>query len=260
MTRYISFSGGVESTTMCILYGKGATAIFSDTGAEHKELYERIELVREYCKNLHGGDFDLVQVKANRNTRDGSTFDNLTDYIKHSEYMPSPLARFCTRLFKIYPIERYLKDKGDIEMMIGLNYDEQGRTGNLQALKNCTYRYPLIENELDRDDCIDILNLHGLNPDFPVYMLRGGCKYCFFKREKEFRAMYYLDRETFEEVSRLEKDIQGSNKKFFTIMPSGKSMDQLSNECENTLFSNEEISSIYRKVEKTTYCGGFCHR
>ncbi len=24
MNKYISFSGGVESTTMCILYGKGA--------------------------------------------------------------------------------------------------------------------------------------------------------------------------------------------------------------------------------------------
>jgi PP-loop superfamily ATP-utilizing enzyme len=28
MKRFISFSGGVESTTMCILYGKGATAIW----------------------------------------------------------------------------------------------------------------------------------------------------------------------------------------------------------------------------------------
>jgi len=37
--KFISFSGGVESTTMCLLYGKGATAIWCDTGAEHKEMY-----------------------------------------------------------------------------------------------------------------------------------------------------------------------------------------------------------------------------
>lgn len=34
--RYIAFSGGVESTTMCLLYGKGATAIFSDTVSKHR--------------------------------------------------------------------------------------------------------------------------------------------------------------------------------------------------------------------------------
>lgn len=41
--RFIAFSGGVESTTMCILYGKGATAVFTDTGSEHAEMYRRIE-------------------------------------------------------------------------------------------------------------------------------------------------------------------------------------------------------------------------
>lgn len=258
--RYISFSGGVESTTMCILYGKGAKAIFADTGAEHKEIYKRIELVRDYCTRLHNGDFELIQVKADRFTKDGSHFDNLTDYIIHSEYMPSHLARFCTRLFKIYPIEKYLKSKGEIEMLIGLNYDEQGRTGNLQALKNCEYKYPLIDDELDRDDCINILNMHGLNPNFPVYMLRGGCKYCFFKRQSEYEAMYYLDNDTFNEVKDLEQKIQGSNKKFFTIMPNGKSMEDLETKCSMVLFSEEEMKAIYNKVEKTTYCGGFCHR
>ena len=38
--QYISFSGGVESRTMALLYGDKADAIFSDTGSEHDELYE----------------------------------------------------------------------------------------------------------------------------------------------------------------------------------------------------------------------------
>lgn len=41
--RFISFSGGVESTTMCILYGKGATAIWCDTGDEEPEMYKQIK-------------------------------------------------------------------------------------------------------------------------------------------------------------------------------------------------------------------------
>jgi 3'-phosphoadenosine 5'-phosphosulfate sulfotransferase (PAPS reductase)/FAD synthetase len=60
MKKYISFSGGVESTTMCLLYGKGATAIWCDTGAEHKEMYNRIDMVEKYLVDFHNGDFNLV--------------------------------------------------------------------------------------------------------------------------------------------------------------------------------------------------------
>lgn len=259
MNRYISFSGGVESTTMCILYGKGAKAIFCDTGAEHKELYERIDYVESYLKKLHGEEFEIIKVRADVKTKENRNVDNLEDYIEDYKYMPSANARFCTRVFKIEPIERYLSDKGQIEMMIGLNYDEQGRTGNLEKLKKCDYIYPLIDNELTREDCIDILNIHGMNTSFPPYMQRGGCKFCFFKKEDEYRAMYYLDRETFNDVKDLEKRIQDKKKVFFSIMPK-KSMQQLENECKQSLFTDIDMVGLYKSVEKTTYCGGFCHR
>lgn len=258
--KYISFSGGVESTTMCVLYGKGAKAILCDTGSEHKELYQRIDFVESYLKKLHGGDFEIIKVKASVKTKEQRVVDNLTDYIIDYKYMPSAMTRFCTRIFKIEPIEKYLSDKGQVEMMIGLNYDEQHRTGNLEKLKNCEYSYPLIKDGLDREDCIAILDMHGLNPNFPPYMQRGGCHFCFFKKEAEFKAMYYLDNETFNQNKKLEKTIQDKKKKFFTIMPSGKSMQQLENECKQTLFSDIDMKKLYKSVEKTTYCGGFCHR
>ena len=68
--------------------------------------------------------------------RDGILKKNKIILKKDYKYMPANNARFCTRIFKIEPIEKYLKDKGEIEMCIGLNYDEQGRTGNLEKLKN----------------------------------------------------------------------------------------------------------------------------
>jgi 3'-phosphoadenosine 5'-phosphosulfate sulfotransferase (PAPS reductase)/FAD synthetase len=61
--RFISFSGGVESTTMCVLYGKGATAIWCDTGAEHDLMYQRIDEVEKELKVLHSGEFNLIRVK-----------------------------------------------------------------------------------------------------------------------------------------------------------------------------------------------------
>lgn len=53
--KFISFSGGVESTAMCVLYGKGATAIWCDTGAEHELMYKRIDYVEEKLKQLQMG-------------------------------------------------------------------------------------------------------------------------------------------------------------------------------------------------------------
>lgn len=258
--KYISFSGGVESTTMCILYGKGAKAIFCDTGSEHKELYERIDNAEKILKSIHGEEFEIIRVKANVTTKLKRFVHSLKEYILDYLYMPTSGARFCTRIFKIEPIENYLKDKGEIEMLIGLNYDERHRTGNLEKLKNCEYSYPLIDNELDREDCIEILNLYNLNPNFPIYMQRGGCYFCFFKSEAEYRAMYYLDNNTFNEVKELENSIQDKKIRYFTIMQNKKSIQQLENECKSTLFKESDIKELYQKVEKTTYCGGFCHR
>lgn len=57
--RFISFSGGVESTTMCILFGKGAKAIWCDTGAEHEEMYATIDFVEAKLKELEVFNMDV---------------------------------------------------------------------------------------------------------------------------------------------------------------------------------------------------------
>ena len=49
MKQFISFSGGVESTTMCVLFGSRGDAIFADTGFEHSILYEHIDKVEKFC-------------------------------------------------------------------------------------------------------------------------------------------------------------------------------------------------------------------
>lgn len=124
MDRFISFSGGVESTAMCVLYGKGAKAIFADTGAEHKVMYDRLNYIENMLKVYHDGDFEIVRVKGNVKSK-GIFVDSLTDYIKRMCFFPSARNRFCTGKFKIEPIDEYLKDKGKVELLIGLNYDER---------------------------------------------------------------------------------------------------------------------------------------
>lgn len=257
--RYLSFSGGVESTTMAIKYGKGAVALFCDGKAEHDKMYERLNYVEAKLKEIHNGDFELVRLTANVKYK-GEYYDNLEELIIAQKYMPSGTSRFCTRQFKIEPIDKYLSEKGECELMIGLNADEENsREGNWGLQSNVKYTYPLVDDGLTRDDCEDILNLYNLHPKMPVYMLRGGCKMCFFKSEKEYRAMYHLNRKEFNEVMAFEEAIQDRKKSFYSIMSNGKSLRQLAKECSNELFTDvESLYNDYKKEGKS--CGAFCHR
>ena len=243
---------------MCLLYGRGATAIWCDTGAEHKELYERIDYVENMLMAYHEGEFKLLRLRANVTVGEGKV-DSLTDYIYQSKYMPSAQARFCTRLFKIEPIDRFLAAQGDCELMIGLNYDEaEQRTGNHGLQPNVRYTYPLVDSEMNREDCKDVLEHYGLLPDFQPYMARGGCKYCFFKSKKEYAAMVHLDPETMEEIQRLEEHIQDNRNKYFRIksnMP--RLRDFIATERANLI---GDLSEFYTDDSERKSCGVFCHR
>jgi 3'-phosphoadenosine 5'-phosphosulfate sulfotransferase (PAPS reductase)/FAD synthetase len=255
--KFISFSGGVESTTMCLLYGKGAKAIFCDTGWEHKEMYKRIDYVETLLKEYHEGDFEVIRIKPEVKVGD-EKIHKLQDYIEKTKYFPNQLARFCTRIFKIEPIDRFLSSQGECELMIGLNYEEKDkRKGNHEKLKTVNYTYPLVEDELDRDDCIKLLEKYGLEPNFPPYMSRGGCVGCFFKGKKEYRAMVHLSREEIESVSELEKKVQDKRGKFYRIKRDMPSIEEFISIEENTLFNQKD----FYLAEKDHYsCGMFCHR
>lgn len=259
MKKFISFSGGVESTTMCLLYGKGATAIWCDTGAEHKEMYNRIDKVEQYLKDFHNGDFNMVRIRGGYKAY-GKVYNSLEDTVVAIKFMPSQMKRYCTGYFKAKPIDKYLKEQGECELMIGFNYDEQGRTGSLEKMKNVNYTYPLIENGYDRNDCEEILKKHGMHPNFPVYMLRGGCRMCFFKSEKEYRAMYHLNQPEFMEMIEFEEKIQDKRLKFYSIMGNGKRLRELMENCKQEKLMYPEIETLYKSLKKETSCGAFCHR
>ena len=250
---------------MCLLYGKGATAIFCDTGAEHKEMYERLAYVEQMLKAYHKNDFEFIVIKPKPRKCKGQIVTTLEEHIKAQMYMPSQQQRWCTGKWKIQPIDAFLKKQGECELMIGLNADEEpsnDRTGNFMTCKNVKYTYPLYEDGYDRDFCEAKLRELGLHPNMPVYMARGGCKWCPFKQVREYKALYYLDNQTFNEGKNLENFIQDKRKKFFAISMSGKSFQEIENECkqESALFGEDVIKSLYKEIEKTKSCGAFCHR
>lgn len=265
MKRFISFSGGVESTAMCVLYGGGAKGIWADTGAEHKEMYQRLADVEGKIKLIHP-EFEIIKVKGEQNVR-GNRVDNLTDYITGYGYMPSKGQRFCTKYFKIIPIDKYLESFAPetVELMIGFNADEEpgkDRTGNLMKAQNVKYSYPLYDDGKDRNECEMILYELGLHPDFPAYMGRGGCKYCPFKEKAEWKALYLFDKETFLENKIMEEGVQDKRNKFFAISMTGASLREIMNEVEREIsqWGLEVVKGWYKKIDGSEPCGAFCHR
>jgi len=242
---------------MCVLFGKDADAIFSDAGWEHEEIYKRIDLVERRVREIYGNDFKVHKIKAKAKHK-GVYYDNLPDYIKATKYYPSPLARFCTRLFKIEPIDNFLKDDGDVELMIGLNADETDRTGNHGLLTNVKYSYPLIDANINRQGCLTVLKHAGLTPTFPPYMRRGGCIGCFYKSKKEFYAMAQLKPDEFKKVEDIEKVIQDKRGKFYAIRKEGETMESLRHFAESSMFKPEELYNDFDLPE--TPCGVFCNR
>lgn len=261
MKKFISFSGGVESTTMCILYGKGAKAIWCDTGAEHDEMYQRIDDCEKALKQIHGNDFEIIRLKANVKVK-GNFVDSLIDAIIGWKFMPSQGQRWCTGKFKIEPIDLFLKGQGDCELMIGLNSDEEKRSGNWGLQANVKYTYPLQDDDLTRDDCIDILNQYNLNPSFPLYMNRGGCFMCIYKSISEYKAMYLFDRKTFDRVKELEEKVQDARGKFFAISVNQTPMKEIQKLVEQEVngWGLDAVKGFYQQIEQKQACGAFCHR
>lgn len=252
MKQFISFSGGVESRTMAVLFGNKADAIFADTRAEHGVLYEQLHNVESKIKAFHGNDFKIIRVWRNNKT------DSLIDYIKERKFFPSFGARYCTRLFKIEPIDDYLRQFDEVEIMIGLNADEaELRTGNHGLLPHVKYSYPLVEHGITRAMCKQILKAADIEPNFPVYMQRGGCKCCYFKSKKEFEAMAILSEKEYDEVAELEQDVQDKRSKFFHLVDSIPNLKDFKRHAQSVLFKPEEI---YTVINDVTNCGVFCKR
>lgn len=257
MKKYIAFSGGVESTAMCIIYGANAKAIFADTGAEHAYMYQRINTVEQRLKEIHGQDFEIIRLRASV-TAKGKKVNTLTEYVEQYKYFPSSSDRFCTSNFKIRPIDKFLKEQGECELLIGLNADETEREGNHGLCANVKYRYPLQEDGLTRQDCVNILNAHGLTPNFPAYMRRGGCIFCPFKSKKEYAAMVHLAPEEIDIVRILEEKIQDERGSYYRIRHNMPAMRNFIETEKNNLFG--DLSPYYDDSDDQYSCGVFCHR
>jgi len=136
--RYVCISSGADSTALALLLkerGEEFEMVFSDTGAELPETYWMLPKIERYIgKKLH-----VVS--------GGSFFQEL----QRREYMlPGPRVRWCTRVLKQEPLDRYFQEKGKVEIANGIRADEPGRANMKPRYGNHVFIYPLLEAGMDK--------------------------------------------------------------------------------------------------------------
>ena len=173
----LGLSGGRDSAALAVYMRQYHPEIeieyfFTDTGKELPEVYEflyRMEgfLGKEINRLDPERDFDYW----------------LTQY---NNFLPSPQTRWCTRMLKLKPFEKWVKqdflDKGyKVFSYVAIRSDEEYREGYTSKRNDLVVKLPLKEAGIDKEGVNEILESSGLGlPTYYAWRSRSGCTFCFF--------------------------------------------------------------------------------
>lgn len=126
----ISLGAGVQSSTMALMAAAGeitpmpACAIFADTQAEPKAVYEWLNWLEKQLPfpvyRVTQGSLTeaALSVMTNRKTGKDYYSNCIPAFVKTAKATEGQVGRHCTRDFKIYPIQRKVRElvpKGDMK-------------------------------------------------------------------------------------------------------------------------------------------------
>ena len=193
MKTYLSFGGGVNSVAMMLMMldqKQEFEAIFVDHETDYPETYEYFNMFQDWL--VKNGHQKITILKP-----DYKNHSSLYDYCYEKKRTPSGLFRWCTGKFKVVPVQKYVEKP--CFMLIGIDWGESKRA-KISTTKGIENRWPLIENEIDRQGCKDIIKAHGL----PVPM-KSGCYICPFQKNQQWVELRKKYPELFCKATQLEK-------------------------------------------------------
>ena len=189
----LSFGGGTNSTALLVeLRERGEPVdliMFADTGGERPETYEYLHNVM----NGSGGWLEsnsMPQITIVRKAGNGET---LEENCLRKNMLPSLAYGFksCSQKFKIAPQDKFCNNhpevraiwnKGEtVTKLIGYDADESHRWhGKNFDNEKYTFRAPLVEWNMGRDECIESIRRAGL--PLPG---KSSCFFCPASRKPE---------------------------------------------------------------------------
>lgn len=202
--------GGVPSTAMALMAAEGLIqpvpkmALWADTGAELASVRVWIDRLTEMLPfpvlRASGGNLANAVLAS----RCG---------IPHYGSGKSGIrgcGHACRRTFRIAPLMREAlrmvrEAPGSVaELWLGIGADEGLRVKPAREWF-ATYRWPLLELGMSRDDCEAWLQARG-----HVVPRESGCVFCPYRSDRGWRAMLEQDAESFEFAAQFEAGYQAS--------------------------------------------------
>lgn len=199
----ISFSGGRTSAYMLwrVLQANGgglpagAVVCFANTGKEDEATLDFVAECQgrwsvpitwvEYAPERPEGFRQVTHSTASRN---GEPFDEL---IRRRQFLPNPVARFCTVELKILPAVALMRACGfeSHENFIGMRADEPARVANVRSnpsggTKGVERRLPLADAGIGNADVLRFWRSQPFDLRLPVIngkTMHGNCDLCFLK-------------------------------------------------------------------------------
>lgn len=199
MKNYLSFGGGVNSVAMYLMLmdqgmtpgdpDKGFEAVFVDHGTDWPETYEYVDMFID-----KGNPITIIKPRVG--TVEGRIFDNLYEYYRFKRVFPFRRNGACTGRFKVETLQRYQESPAFV--LIGYAIDESHRA-KLKTEKGFEYRYPLIESEINRQGCKDIIKKYGLPEP-----RKSGCFVCPYQSVAEYKELRSVHPDLFCKAEQLE--------------------------------------------------------
>lgn len=189
----LGLSGGKDSTALALLMRDEVPEmeyVFCDTKKELPETYEYLDKVEAYLGKK------IVRLNSE------ADFDHWLEM--YGGYLPSSKMRWCTRMLKLRPFERYVGEDPVVNY-VGIRADEQ-RDGYISTKPNIRSVFPFRDKGITKADVTRILEESGVGmPSYYEWRSRSGCFFCFFQRREEWVGLLERHPDLFEEAKRYEK-------------------------------------------------------
>jgi len=219
MRNYLSFGGGVNSVA-ALLVESFDSIIFCDTGCEYPETYEYLDMLLDKYK------ITIIT----------SAWGNLYDYCWKYHMVPVTYPRWCAVRFKIEPFEKNTKKPAFKSLAFAT--DESHRA-KISINKDYENKFPLLEHNMSRDDCISVIKDAGL----PIPH-RSKCWFCPFQTIAEWKELRMNHPDLFCKAIKLEKRNMkyriSKGKKPLYLYGNGRSLESVVDEKQTQLFKQDE--------------------
>lgn len=224
----VSLSGGKDSTALALYLRNripNLEYVFCDTGEELEETYE-------YLKRIEA-KLGVSITRLNPERR----FRHYLDVYKG--VLPDPRTRWCTRMLKLKPLERYVGED-PVCLYVGIRADEPYRKGYVSTKPNIRPRFPFVDDGLRLDDVERILTESGLGrPAYYEWRSRSGCYFCFFQQRREWVGLLKRHPNLYWKAAEFEK----------TDATTGREFTWVQNESLRELAKPERVEEVLADYE-----------